>query len=164
MQGSTKKMPEMSNWCFLFYQKMWKMKLKDYLMRVRNENCHSFNWKYFEKSEILRPGPFAPPGKSLPMRNITARSYSCTTCAIFVIFEYSWGPFAFSINISVKAPLSRTHLEADEEREWNSDEEHAPESSSELRADKEKDGRGGTMRARGGRSHRSPCWPCLLQK
>ena len=75
------------------------------------------------------------------MRNITARSYSCTTCAIFEIFEYSWGPFAFSINISVKAPLSRTHLEADEEREWNSDEEHAPESNSELRADKEKDGR-----------------------
>ena len=34
-----------------------------------------------------------------------------------------------------------THLEADEEREWNSDEEHAPESNSELRADEEKDGR-----------------------
>ena len=37
--------------------------------------------------------------------------------------------------------MSRTHLEADKEREWNSDEEHAPESNSELRADKEKDGR-----------------------
>ena len=31
---------------------------------------------------IIRPGPLAPPGWRRPRRNITALSYSCTTCTI----------------------------------------------------------------------------------
>ena len=44
--------------------------------------CHY--WFKKAHSSILRsglPGPLAPPGTSRPILNITARSYSCTTCS-----------------------------------------------------------------------------------
>ena len=37
-----------------------------------------------------RPGPLAPPGKILPKRRITARSYSFTIC-----FNLIWNEFFF---------------------------------------------------------------------
>jgi len=44
-------------------------------LAVKNQTATQAAWKW-----ICLPGPLAPPDISRPKRNITARSYSCTTC------------------------------------------------------------------------------------
>ena len=70
-----------------------------------------FDWKCNKKQG---PGPLAPPGRSLPMRNMTARSYSCTTC-FQVIANSLW-----------LEHFDQGHLETNKEREGKGDQEHTP--------------------------------------
>jgi len=44
------------------------------------ERCHTAPHLVWKNLKCRVPGPLVPPDKSLPRRNITARSYSWTTC------------------------------------------------------------------------------------
>ena len=123
-------------------------------------------WTNFTKSKKeWRPGPLAPPGRSLPMRNITARSYSCTT----------WSPknnFTSPVEKfwRTKSPWNRQR----ERREgwrgtytWKMQEGpfgsigkyYSISEIFKLIFDKDN-----TKRAKEGRIHKSPCYLCLLSK
>ena len=130
---------------------------------LQNKNL----WNIFVKSnnKEWRPGPLAPPGRSLPMRNITARSYSCTT----------WSPknnFTSPVEKfwRTKSPWNRQR----ERREgwrgtytWKMQEGpfgsigkyHSNSEIFKLIFDNDN-----TKRAKEGRIHKSPCYLCLLSK
>jgi len=55
-----------------------------HLVKIRRSAVDQFELKKYVHIEpcLNIPGPLAPPGRSRPRRNITARSYSWTTCTI----------------------------------------------------------------------------------
>ena len=60
------------NWCFR--EKVRILELSALFSRADKAKVPTQ-----QRSSII-PGPFAPPGNSRPSLNITALSYSCTTC------------------------------------------------------------------------------------
>lgn len=63
---------------------------RNFRIIFHNENVVIVNVMYVvrncNENKGYLPGPFAPPDNNRPKRNITARSYSCTTYNRFNLF------------------------------------------------------------------------------